>query len=112
MFHIENAYKFPNLKVVGRTCCTNIPSNTAFRGFGGPQGMFVGETIIDEIAAYLGLGPNQVNISLLMEWFWIQGKLIGERIIHIDEIATYLGLGPNQVNISLLMEWFDHRVSL
>jgi hypothetical protein len=31
--------------------------------------MFVGETIIDEIAAYLGLGPNQVNISLLMEWF-------------------------------------------
>ena len=37
MFHVDNAYFIPNLKVTGRVCRTNLPSNTAFRGFGGPQ---------------------------------------------------------------------------
>ena len=37
LFHIENAYHVPHLRVVGRVCRTNLPSNTAFRGFGGPQ---------------------------------------------------------------------------
>jgi xanthine dehydrogenase molybdopterin-binding subunit B len=37
LFHVENAYHIPNLRVTGRVCRTNLPSNTAFRGFGGPQ---------------------------------------------------------------------------
>ncbi len=37
LFHIDGAYAIPNVRVVGRVCRTNLPSNTAFRGFGGPQ---------------------------------------------------------------------------
>lgn len=38
MFHFENSYYIPNAYVLGYSCKTNLPSNTAFRGFGGPQG--------------------------------------------------------------------------
>ncbi|VDI80482.1 Hypothetical predicted protein [Mytilus galloprovincialis] len=61
LFHLDNAYKFANFKAVGRTCKTNIPSNTAFRGFGGPQGMVVAETFIDEVATYLNFCPSRVR---------------------------------------------------
>jgi xanthine dehydrogenase molybdopterin binding subunit len=53
MFHVDNSYFIPNLSVEGRVWKTNLPSNTAFRGFGGPQGMAAIETIIDRIARYL-----------------------------------------------------------
>jgi xanthine dehydrogenase molybdopterin binding subunit len=53
MFHVDNSYFVPNLSVEGRVWKTNLPSNTAFRGFGGPQGMAAIETIIDRIARYL-----------------------------------------------------------
>lgn len=53
MFHIQNAYKIPNLRVQGWICKTNLPSNTAFRGFGGPQGMLAGETMMRHVARVL-----------------------------------------------------------
>ncbi len=53
MLHVDNAYYIPNLSVVGKVYKTNLPSNTAFRGFGGPQGMAVIEQVIDRIARYL-----------------------------------------------------------
>ena len=53
MFHCDNAYFVPNMTVVARVWKTNLPSNTAFRGFGGPQGMAAMETIIDRIARFL-----------------------------------------------------------
>ncbi len=53
MFHIDNAYFIPNLRVIGNTWKTNKPSNTAFRGFGGPQGMVIIENIVDQIARFL-----------------------------------------------------------
>jgi len=64
LFHIDNAYFIPNLRVVGNSWKTNLASNTAFRGFGGPQGMAVIENIIDRIARYLkkdALEIRQVN---------------------------------------------------
>lgn len=54
MFYFANAYKIPVVKLTGYMCRTNLPSNTAFRGFGGPQGMFCAETMIRHIADYLG----------------------------------------------------------
>lgn len=51
--HFENSYCIPNARVRGFVCKTNLPSNTAFRGFGGPQGMFCGENIIRDVANYL-----------------------------------------------------------
>jgi len=53
LFHIDNAYYLPAVRVQGLVWKTNIPSNTAFRGFGGPQGIAVIETIIDRIARFL-----------------------------------------------------------
>lgn len=53
VLHADNAYFIPNISVVGKAWKTNLPSNTAFRGFGGPQGMAVIENVIDRIARYL-----------------------------------------------------------
>lgn len=61
LFHIDNAYYIPNLEVRGRITKTNTVSNTAFRGFGGPQGMMVIEDIIDRIARYLKLPPEEIR---------------------------------------------------
>jgi len=54
LLHADNAYYLPNVKIKGRICKTNIPPNTAFRGFGGPQAVAVIENIIQEVAATLG----------------------------------------------------------
>ncbi|MCB9022938.1 MAG: xanthine dehydrogenase molybdopterin binding subunit [Lentimicrobiaceae bacterium] len=53
LFHAENAYFIPHISIVGKAYKTNLPSNTAFRGFGGPQGMAVIENAIDRIARML-----------------------------------------------------------
>lgn len=53
MLHADNAYFIPHMSVTARVWKTNLPSNTAFRGFGGPQGMAVIETIIDRMARVL-----------------------------------------------------------
>ena len=60
LFHCENSYKVPNLRVRGHVCRTNIPSCTAFRGFGGPQGMMVAEQCMMDIAVTLGILPVKV----------------------------------------------------
>jgi len=55
LFHADNAYYIPNATFRGFLCKTNTASNTAFRGFGGPQGMLAIENIIEEIASNLGV---------------------------------------------------------
>lgn len=59
--HFENAYYIPVCEVTGRVCKTNLPSNTAYRGFGGPQGMFLAENIIQHIADYLDIDRMLVS---------------------------------------------------
>jgi xanthine dehydrogenase large subunit len=61
MLHSDNAYYLPNVRVTGRICRTNLPSNTAFRGFGGPQGVAVIENVMEEIAARLGMDALDVR---------------------------------------------------
>lgn len=53
MTHAENAYFIPNIEILGTVCRTNMPPNTAFRGFGGPQGVAAIENVMEEIAAFL-----------------------------------------------------------
>ena len=57
MFHADNAYYLPAAHIVTRRMKTNTVSNTAFRGFGGPQGMLAIERVLDEIAWSLGVDP-------------------------------------------------------
>ncbi|MDB6028137.1 MAG: Xanthine dehydrogenase, molybdenum binding subunit protein, partial [Verrucomicrobiales bacterium] len=61
MFHLDNAYYIPNVEFSGRVAKTNLASNTAFRGFGGPQGMLVIEEIIDRIGRLLGVTPETIR---------------------------------------------------
>uniref|UniRef100_A0A2K5CTC0 aldehyde oxidase n=1 Tax=Aotus nancymaae TaxID=37293 RepID=A0A2K5CTC0_AOTNA len=58
---LENAYKIRNLRFQGRACMTNLPSNTAFRGFGFPQGALVTESCITAVAAKCGLPPEKIR---------------------------------------------------
>ena len=61
MFHCDNAYFLENVRIESHRCRTNTVSNTAFRGFGGPQGMVAIEYAIDDIARTLGLDPLDVR---------------------------------------------------
>lgn len=61
MFHLDNAYFLEHVRVVSHRCKTNTVSNTAFRGFGGPQGMFAIEYVIEDIARRLGKNPLEVR---------------------------------------------------
>ncbi len=61
MFHADNCYFLPAVEIVSHRLRTNTVSNTAFRGFGGPQGMMVIERAMDAIAAHLGLDPLAVR---------------------------------------------------
>jgi xanthine dehydrogenase molybdopterin binding subunit len=61
VFHADNAYFIPNVSVVGKAWKTNLASNTAFRGFGGPQGMAVIEDAIDRVARFLKKDPAEIR---------------------------------------------------
>jgi xanthine dehydrogenase large subunit len=61
MFHVDNAYKLPAVEVTGRVCMTHKTSQTAFRGFGGPQGMLVIEEILGLAAQALNLPADVVR---------------------------------------------------
>lgn len=65
MLHADNAYFIPQMRVTGQVCRTNLPPNTAFRGFGGPQGLAVIESCLQEIARVVGrdaLDVRQQNL--------------------------------------------------
>jgi xanthine dehydrogenase large subunit len=61
VLHVDNAYHLENVEIVSHRCKTHTVSNTAFRGFGGPQGMIMIEQIIDAMATYLRLDPLAVR---------------------------------------------------
>jgi len=61
MFHSDNAYYLGNATINGHRCKTNLASNTAYRGFGGPQGMVAIEEIMDAVARELGKDPLEVR---------------------------------------------------
>ncbi|WP_327364051.1 xanthine dehydrogenase molybdopterin binding subunit [Streptomyces sp. NBC_01296] len=84
--HIDNTYWIPNARIAGRIARTNKVSNTAFRGFGGPQGMLVIEDIMGRCAPLLGLDP----MELRERNFYQQGHSTpyGQRVLHPERIST------------------------
>ena len=61
LFHSDNCYFYPNVRLISRPLKTNKVSNTAFRGFGGPQGMMLAERVIQEVAFFLGKDPLDIK---------------------------------------------------
>jgi len=92
MFHCDNAYFLENVTIVSHRCKTNTVSNTAFRGFGGPQGMFAIEHAIDDIARHL----KKDSLDVRRENFYGIGErdttqylqTVDDNIIHeiVDEL--------------------------
>jgi xanthine dehydrogenase large subunit len=94
MFHCDNAYFIPNMHVLARVWKTNLPSNTAFRGFGGPQGMAAMETIIDRIARRVHKDAAEIR---LMNFYGLEsnntthyGQVVEENRLHrmYDELMN------------------------
>jgi xanthine dehydrogenase large subunit len=86
LFHSDNAYRLPAAELTGYVCRTHKTSQTAFRGFGGPQGMLVIEDILDEAAHRLNLRPDQIRERN----FYREGDTThyGETVKHAGRIET------------------------
>ena len=67
LFHCTNSYFIPNVTATAYCCRTNLPPNTAFRGFGGPQGMFVIESAIAHAAEKLGIAASEIQQKNLID---------------------------------------------
>ncbi len=67
LFHCTNSYHIPNVTATANSCKTNLPPNTAFRGFGGPQGMFVIEAAINEAAKRIGIDATVIQQKNLLK---------------------------------------------
>ena len=67
LFHCTNSYFVPNVTATAYSCRTNLPPNTAFRGFGGPQGMFVIESAIAHAAEKLGVSAAEIQQKNLID---------------------------------------------
>ena len=81
LFHCTNTYFIPHVKARAYSCRTNLPPNTAFRGFGGPQGMFVMEAAIAKAAACLGVEASiiqQNNLNKTGDEFPYGQKAVSE----------------------------------
>ena len=101
MFHADNTYYLANARIVSYRCKTNTVSNTAFRGFGGPQGMIGMERVIDEISHFLGKDPLAVRRAN----FYDPPGAVGERSVTpydmtvedciIDELVAELGISAD-----------------
>jgi len=90
LFHATNAYAVPNVRVTAASCRTNLPSNTAFRGFGGPQAIFVFECAIRAAARELGVPPEDLQRRNLLA----EGDVFhyGMRAEHVRARASWDGL--------------------
>jgi xanthine dehydrogenase large subunit len=66
LFHCNNTYYIPNVTAVAHSCKTHLPPNTAFRGFGGPQGMFVIEAAIAAAADKIGVSASEIQKKNLL----------------------------------------------
>ena len=81
MFHLDGSYWIPNLRFEGRVCKTNLPSNTAFRGFGGPQGALIIEEILNQASDHLGLDPTEMKFLNFYEPFDPNQAVEGQKSI-------------------------------
>ena len=121
LLHIDNCYYLPNLKIISHRCKTNMQSATAFRGFGGPQGMFAIETVIEEIAHKLGKDPLDVRRANLYREPGVSGDAgsmttqygqpiedwIGDQVI--DQVALESGYDARRAAVSAFNARSKHR---
>jgi xanthine dehydrogenase large subunit len=104
LFHCDNAYFFPHVHAKSAPLYTNTVSNTAFRGFGGPQGMVGAERVIDEVAFAVGKDPLEIRKLNFYDAMGVEGTrnitpyhqkvedcIIQRIVAELEESADYAG---------------------
>ncbi|NKJ09933.1 xanthine dehydrogenase molybdopterin binding subunit [Rhizobium sp. SG741] len=104
LFHCDNAYFFPHVHAKSAPLYTNTVSNTAFRGFGGPQGMVGAERVIDEVAFAVGKDPLDIRKLNFYDAMGVEGErnltpyhqkvedcIIQRIVAELEESADYAG---------------------
>lgn len=141
LFHADNAYYYPNVRLVSHPMKTNTVSNTAFRGFGGPQGVIAAERIMEEIAYALGkdtlevrranfYGTHERNVTPYHQT--VEDNIIARLVDELEEGADYqvrrravmahnarggitrkgIALTPVKFGISFTATWYNQAGSL
>ena len=95
LFHADAAYKWPAFRVLGWMCKTNQSSHTAFRGFGGPQGIFVAETVIEHLASAL----EQQNKASMQHFPTLTSYDIRSRNLYASGDETHFGEEIEDYNV-------------
>jgi xanthine dehydrogenase large subunit len=109
LFHADNCYFYPNVRLRSRPLKTNTVSNTAFRGFGGPQGMVGGERMIEEIAYALGKDPLEIRKAnfyggegrnLTPYHQTVEDNIIPQIIAELEESSEYVARREAIINFN------------
>lgn len=111
MCHIDNAYYIPNADIHGSICKTHFPPNTAFRGFGGPQGIATIENIVEEIAIFLKEDPFEIRRRNLYGLTDRNVTPYGQIVFHntLPEVFDRLELSSDYRNRRRAVEEFNKQ---
>ncbi len=108
VYHLDNAYFLQHVEITSHRCKTHTVSNTAFRGFGGPQGMMVIERVLDDIARTLGLDPLDVRranfYGVTQRNVTHYGQTIEDNLIH-DIVARMERESGYRDRRTIIAEW-------
>ncbi|MBP7243102.1 MAG: xanthine dehydrogenase molybdopterin binding subunit [Amaricoccus sp.] len=141
LFHADNAYFYPAVRLVSKPLKTNTVSNTAYRGFGGPQGLVAAERFIEDIAYALGKDPLEVRRAnfyggegrdVTPYWQNVEDNIVGRIVDELEASADYqarrkaviahnasnptirkgIALTPVKFGISFTATWYNQAGAL
>ncbi len=121
MFHSDNAYYLDAVSIVSHRCKTHTVSNTAFRGFGGPQGMMGIEAVMDAIARHLKLDPLQVrrrnfygkrDRNVTPYHMTVEDNVIPEIVAELARTAEYTKRRREVENFNATSPWVKRGLAL
>ena len=121
MFHADNAYYLDHVRVVSHRCRTNTVSNTAFRGFGGPQGMVGIEHVVDEIARHLRIDPLTVrkrnfygtrDRNVTPYHMTVEDNIIADVVAELERDAGYCARREAVAAFNAASPWIKRGVAL
>lgn len=121
MFHADNAYYLDNVHIVSHRCKTHTVSNTAFRGFGGPQGMVGIEHVVDEIARHLRIDPLVVrkrnfygkqDRNVTPYHMTVEDNVINELVAELEHTAGYAARREEVTAFNAANPWIKRGLAL
>ena len=121
MFHADNAYYLDHVRIVSHRCKTNTVSNTAFRGFGGPQGMVGIEHVVDEIARHLHIDPltcrkrnfyGKSDRNITPYHMTVEDNVIPELALELERKAEYAARRKQVAAFNAANPWVKRGLAL